>query len=689
MTRFTIPLRRRGLYASGRAAARFGRAPSLSAAAGGPDNRYSSNVQSLAEIFSPHGALEAHLPEFAYRESQHRMAEIIWESFETHRHAALEAGTGIGKTFAYLIPVLLSGRRAIVSTGTKTLQDQLFSKDLPALGAAIGRAATVAVLKGRANYLCWHRLELARADFAQPTERRHMLDALAQWGQTSGSGDLTELEDFEADYGLRADVTSTVDNCLGSQCPQFERCFVAEARRRAQAAQIVIVNHHLLLADLALKEAGFGELLGDAESVIVDEAHLLPDIAQQFFGESATTREIERLAADVFGELGAVKPAESVYAALNELSRCTASLTRDARRPEGRLPWQAVDAALRESLHAVGAGLANLASTLADIEQAPAGVLRCAERCVELGRRFERILDFDDEEGMRWLEIRPRSLGLHWTPLDVGQPLGARIADQGGNWIFASATLAVADSFEHFLSRVGLGDVLTGILPSPFNYRENARYYLPEGLPEPRDPDHATRLMEHVWPLIQAAGGGAFVLFTSYKAMHSAEQWLRYRDAPGEILIQGSGPRSQLLEQFRATQSAVLLGTGSFWQGVDVRGTALRIVVIDKLPFAAPNDPLVAARSRAIRRDGGDPFFEFQLPQAVLALKQGVGRLIRDYDDRGLIVLGDPRLRTRGYGRVFLASLPDAPHLGSLAEAIAYAASLNPTTESSNESIGH
>jgi len=664
------------------------RAGTRAAASAGADNRYSASVDTLTEVFRAGGTLASHFPEYTYRESQHRMAEIVWDSFAAHGHVALEAGTGIGKTFAYLIPVLMAGRRTIISTGTKTLQDQLFGKDLPALGGALGRSASVAVLKGRGNYLCWHRLELARADLARAREDRHILEALAAWGRSSLTGDLSEIEDLQDDFGLRAEVTSTADNCLGARCPSYDRCFVAEARRRAQESQIVVVNHHLLLADLSLKESGFGELLGDADSVVVDEAHLLPDIAQQFFGMSATTREIDRLGRDVAVELAPLKTVDDIHARLNGLGRWLGEFRILSRPLDGRSPWHSLPGRLKEALDECSAELAALGQTLASLEAPPPGLVRCAERCVDIASRIDHILGSDGEDGIRWVEAGKYSIGIHWTPIEVGDALAVRIGEQGGNWIFTSATLAVADAFDHFLSRVGLADAVTAVLPSPFDYRSNARIYIPEGLPDPRNPDYTDALMDRVWPLVDAAGGGAFMLFTSYRALHAAAEWLRHRPTPGRVLIQGEGSRSQLLEQFRETPSAVLLGTGSFWQGVDVRGPALRVVVIDKLPFAAPNDPLVAARAQAIRRDGGDPFVEFQLPQAVLALKQGIGRLIRDYGDRGLIVLGDPRLRTRSYGNVFLSSLPDAPLVDAFDEALEYAESLQPIFEPLHESAG-
>jgi ATP-dependent DNA helicase DinG len=630
----------------------------------------------LDDVFGADGALAERLPGFTYRAAQQQMAELVVAALESGRHAVIEAGTGIGKTFAYLLPVLLLGRRAIISTGTHTLQDQLFARDLPLLGAVVGRPMEVALLKGRGNYLCWHRVDAALRDGTRDATTVAALQALDTWGQTSASGDLTELEDLADDHALRAQVTSTVDNCLGRECAFIDRCFVVEARRRAQAADVVIVNHHLLLADLALKDSGFGELLPGTDAVVVDEAHQLPDVAQQFFGWSVGTRELESLSRDVFAEARAAGALARVDGALSALGRALVALRVAVTRPEGRTPWIAAPAALRDTLPEAAAALEELGENLESLTESSAGLRNCFERCTACALRLREITVADPSEGLRWFDLTPGGMAVHWTPLDVGAALAARIEAQGGVWVFASATLAIGDDFSHFLSRIGLRAPLTGVLPSPFDYVRNARIYLPQALPDPSDELYVDTLLATVWPLVEAARGGAFLLFTSYRALQRAERWLEGRAAPGRVLVQGRGSRSDLLNQFRADGNAVLLGTGSFWQGVDVRGRALRFVMIDKLPFAVPSDPLVQARAEAIRRAGGDAFNELQLPQAVLALKQGVGRLIRDFDDRGLIVLGDPRLRTRGYGATFLASLPAMPVIDDFAAALEFATSL-------------
>jgi ATP-dependent DNA helicase DinG len=612
-------------------------------------------VDDLDDLFSAHGPLARRVAGYAPRREQRFMAAAVEDALRELTHLVVEAGTGTGKTFAYLVPALLSNRRVVISTGTRNLQDQLYSRDLPTVAAAVGRPVRVALLKGRANYLCEHRLALA-ADGGRVVDPDLM--RVGAWSQITRTGDIAEVTGIAEDSTIWSRVTSTADDCLGATCPEYAQCHVVRARRAAQESDIVIVNHHLLLADLALKEEGFGELLPGADAVIVDEAHQIPDVATQFFGIAVTQRQLLGLARDAEAEAmrcgGAAAIAGGTAALVRAAREARVVLGLEARR----VVWAALDDECRSRFVRLDEALAQLGSELDALAGVSAGLDACRRRAVELSARFESVLADDDSEGLRWVEVFPQSFGLHLTPLDAARSLGAAMAARACAWVFTSATLAVGDDFGHFCGRVGLSDVRALRLDSPFDFERNALLCMPEGLPDPSAPDYTRRVVDAAWPLLQASQGRAFLLFTSYRALREAESELARRDCPFPLLVQGGAPRDELLRRFRELGNAVLLGTNSFWEGVDVRGPALSLVVIDKLPFASPGDPLLQARLAAVRDRGGEPFSELQLPQAVIALKQGVGRLIRDVDDRGVMMLCDPRLRTRSYGRVFLASLP-------------------------------
>ena len=637
-------------------------------------------MQSDAEIFSPSGLLANSFPGFTHRQAQQDMASLVSRFLASDGHLVIEAGTGIGKTFAYLIPVLLSGKRAIISTGTHTLQDQLYDRDLPMLGAAVGRPAKVSVLKGRNNYLCWHRLEVNRTGGSGNTKVANGLVDITQWAKITKSGDLAELKKYPEGIVSRDSITSTVDNCLGFSCDYYDECFVVKARRQAQAAQLVVVNHHLLLADLNLKETGFGDLLPAADIVIVDEAHHFPEVAQQFFDTSLSIRELQHLASDILAEARVKGLARAVELNADELIHTTADTYLKGGELKGRQSWSDCPEPLKLGISQWQSCLQSLGKTLEAVGEVSVGLARCCERAQDLIARLEIFENADAEINLRWIEIHSRNLILHCTPMNTGNALGERIQAQGGRWVFTSATLAIGSNFDHFLDRVGISDAHTCLLPSPFDYERNTRLYLPKGLPVPAEATFIPRMLYEIWPMVAATGGGAFLLFTSYRALNEAHAWIKSQPRLNfPLLVQGQGSRTWILDEFRDSGNAVLLGTNSFWQGVDVRGSALRLLVIDKLPFDAPSDPLIQAKLDGIRRKGGDPFKEFQLPSAVLALKQGVGRLIRDFHDRGLVVLCDPRLQDRPYGRVFLESLPPIPLLENAEEALSFAAELAPT----------
>jgi ATP-dependent DNA helicase DinG len=629
----------------------------------------------LEDIFGHEGPLARTLPDFRVRREQLRMAQRVADALSARESLVVEAGTGTGKTFAYLVPALLSGARVLISTGTRTLQDQLFAKDLPLVSAALGRPARVALLKGRANYLCRYRLdrtadEAEQLGLIEPVGPRGrgaaaMLSRIRRWARTTHRGDLAEVRGLSDSHPVWTQVTATRETCLGPRCGEFSRCHVALARREALEADIVIVNHHLLLADLALKEDGFGDLLGSADAVILDEAHQIPDLATQFFGAHVSARQIEMLLRDARVELGRYAPpaapsAPTIAAALEAAEEALRELRVAAPRVPSRLAWTSGAGALGAAVAALEQSLEQLSACLRAVETDGAPT-QLGERAAELAAALARIGDVEALDGARTVEVNARGLSLSLMPFDISQRFRALVESRNGAWIFTSATLSVGEEFGHFTGRLGLHATPTVRIESPFDHERQALLYLPAGLPEPQSSQFVAAVIDTAVPLIDAARGGAFVLFTSHRALAQGAAQLRLRwgnGAPYRLLIQGEAPRERLLEDFRADGNAVLLGTASFWEGVDVKGEALRLVVIEKLPFASPDDPLVRARIEHLTAIGSNAFREYQLPEAALALKQGAGRLIRSEDDYGVVAICDPRVLGRPYGRVFLNALP-------------------------------
>ncbi|HEY1898834.1 MAG TPA: ATP-dependent DNA helicase [Steroidobacteraceae bacterium] len=613
------------------------------------------------------------------------MAERVATALAERRMLVIEAGTGTGKTFGYLVPVLLSGLRVLVSTGTRTLQDQLYEKDLPLLGGALGMPVDVAVLKGRGNYLCVHRLGQVQlqqalrgsALLAQPAT--DLFDRILNWATRTATGDLSEIPDFADSHPLWPQITSTRDNCLGPRCPEYARCHLVQARREALEAQVVIVNHHLLLADLTLKEDGFGDVLGTADAVVIDEAHQLPDLAMQFFGASCSARGLTQVLNAVRAE--GTAPETGLKFALSAVDESLDALSDALPARPGRTPWEECPPQLTERTRDLAHTLSALAGELEALpeDSIAKGLMG---RVTEMAAQLTRIAQVQEIEGARSAERTPRGFVLHLLPFEVANRFQAQVRARRSAWIFTSATLSVGEDFSHFTSRLGLEEAETVRIPSPFDFERQSLLWLPEGLPEPADPDFVGAMLDASVPLIDAARGGAFILFTSHRALSEAAMRLRALwSASGKryrLFVQGEAPREQLLRGFREDGNAVLLGTASFWEGVDVKGTALRLVIIEKLPFASPDDPIVKARVEHIQRQGGNPFKDYQLQEAALTLRQGVGRLIRSEVDYGVVMIADRRLRTRPYGRTLLAALPPMRRAGSLQEVAQFLARHSP-----------
>jgi ATP-dependent DNA helicase DinG len=614
----------------------------------------------LSHILGPDGRLASQIPGFTHRAPQQAMAERVAATLESGGVLICEAGTGTGKTFAYLVPALLSERKVVISTGTRNLQDQLFHRDLPLIRNALGVPVTAALLKGRSNYLCRHRLTLILADSARlDGETRGRLKQIRDWSTVTRRGDIAELP-IPEDAAIWPEVTSTTDNCLGQDCPEFSDCHLVAARREAQDADLVVVNHHLFCADLALKDEGFGEILPGADCFILDEAHQLPEIATGFFGLSLSSRQLLDLVHDI--ELESVRDARDVLVLRDRaahLRRATQDLRLTMGDRDRRGPWDELvaDTAVVEALIALGERLVDVISALETVVGRGKGLDACLDRVQDLLQRLSHIINTESVESVRWFETLGRGFRLHQTPLEIADLFRERIGRAGTAWVLTSATLAVGDGFDHFARQLGIENAETARWDSPFDYARQALWFVPRGLPQPAEPDYNQHVLELACELIDYSRGRAFLLFTSHRALREIADGLEGR-IRYPLLVQGTAPRAELVERFRQLGNAVLLGTSSFWEGVDVRGDALSCVLIDRLPFASPGDPVLAARIDTLRKAGGNPFRDYQLPRAVIALKQGAGRLIRGAEDRGVLVVCDPRLLSKSYGQTFLDSLP-------------------------------
>jgi ATP-dependent DNA helicase DinG len=637
-------------------------------------------MDQLAALFAADGPLARAISGYKVRTQQIEMAQAVCEAIAARAVLVAEAGTGTGKTFAYLAPALLYGGKVIISTGTKTLQDQLFGRDLPTVREALRVPVTAALLKGRANYVCHYHLERNLADgrFANREDIGY-LRTIARFAASSRTGDRGGLADVPEDATVWPLATSTRDNCLGGDCPRYKQCFVMEARRQALAADIVVVNHHLFFADLMLRDEGVAELLPACNTVIFDEAHQLPQTATLFFGQSISTGQLVELARDTRVEAAAsAKDFAALPEAAQQMERAARDLRLSVGQEPGRFTAQVAEAstefvsrlaALEEKLAALGA----LLEFQADRSE---GLAHCWERSADLLARAKQWREAPSTQTVRWVEVLHSGVQLNATPLSISDIFRKHIAGSARAWIFTSATLSVKGDFAHYVTQMGLSEARTQCWDSPFDYAAQGLLYVPQGLAEPNSPSFTATVVEAVTPVIEASRGRAFLLFTSLRAMREAHGLLRgvfeQRGFDFPLLLQGEGSRSELLERFRRLGNAVLVASQSFWEGVDVRGEALSVVMIDRLPFAPPDDPVLAARIEKINADGGNAFMEYQVPQAVITLKQGAGRLIRDETDRGVLMICDPRLVTRHYGKRIWQSLPPMRRTRNLAEVRAF-----------------
>jgi len=621
-------------------------------------------MKTIKEVFSDGGSLTNLIDDYSHRPEQEDMAHKIFAAISEGQDLVCEAGTGTGKTVAYLVPALLSKQKVIISTGTRHLQDQLYQKDLPLVLEALATPATTMVLKGRSNYLCLQHMDIAIHD-SKDLSYQNMSDLqeVVQWSSATKTGDINELGMIEENSVIRSRITSTTENCLGQSCPSFDDCFVFKNRKTALESDLVITNHHLLLSDMSLREKGFGEVLPLADVIVFDEAHQLPELASTYFSQTMSTRQLLELITDI-------KSADHEEAGdIEELAGTLAKfekMIRDVRlvfgREDQRLNWLEVweKSLLSTELPKMLAAFQDVI----DILETACGRGKLLDNCWQRAKAHYNFIDAyietKNEESIRWVEIRGHHLYLNQTPVNISETFQQRLSEYNATSVFTSASLAINDDFNYYSRQLGLEDCQTQVWNSPFDYQTQTCLYVPLDMPEPNQFEFFDAFIERTIKLLSYSEGHAFVLFTSHQALKkTAEKLSKEIDYP--IFIQGQAPRSELLNQFRNTKNAVLLGTSSFWEGVDVKGEALSLVIIDKLPFASPDDPVLQARLNYFSKQGSNPFMEHQVPQAAISLKQGVGRLIRDVTDRGVCVICDKRVIRKAYGKRIIKALPPMP----------------------------
>ncbi|MDG1073487.1 MAG: ATP-dependent DNA helicase [Methylophilaceae bacterium] len=643
-------------------------------------SEYPQALTALQQIFTAQGPLAGAIDGYSQRDEQVQMAQAIADAIVGNKQLVAEAGTGTGKTFAYLVPALLSGGKVIISTGTKTLQDQLFNRDLPHVRDALKVPVSVSMLKGRANYVCHYHLERAEQEgrFASREDAKY-LHLIKRFAENSKTGDKSELTEVPENAMVWSSVTSTRDNCLGQDCQHFKACFVMEARKKALAADVVVVNHHLFFADVMLRDEGVAELLPSANTVIFDEAHQLPDVAGLFFGEDISTNQVLELCRDSFSAyLSLAKDCLALSEAIPPLEKAVKDFRLIFAYEGARMPVQ--KALALQGFEAAFTQIEQQLVVLTKVLESQAGRDPMLEKCWQRGEalllQLQRWLKAENHNLVRWVEVFTQSVQLHATPLSVADGFGKQLNAAPRAWIFTSATLAVKNDFSHYQSQMGLLAADTLYLQSPFDYAQQALLYAPMDMPDPNSPDYIEAVVQAALPVIQASQGRAFVLCTSLRAMRAIHPLLKAAFAQNgmeyPILLQGDSTRTELLDRFRKHGNAVLIGSQSFWEGVDVRGEALSAVIIDKLPFSPPDDPVLAARIDQLNAEGKNAFMAYQLPYSVITLKQGAGRLIRDETDRGVLMICDPRLITKSYGKRIWQSLPPFRRTKLLADVQAF-----------------
>ncbi|WP_426995133.1 ATP-dependent DNA helicase [Glaesserella parasuis] len=631
--------------------------------------------EKITDAFSPEGTLSQNIHGFRPRDAQLEMAQAVGRAVKFAKSAVIEAGTGTGKTFAYLVPALLSGKKTIISTGSKNLQDQLFNRDLPTIQKALKYKGKVALLKGRANYLCLERLDQVIA-MGVVGDKSVLADLakVRKWHTGTKTGDLSECITIAEDSPILPQLVSTAESCLGSDCPNYKECYVVQARRKALEADVVVVNHHLFCADMAVKETGFGELIPDAELIIFDEAHQLPDIASQYFGQSLTSRQLF----DICKDSNIVYRTElKDLAQLGKASDHLQKVVQDFRlllgdgNKRGNLREILQDPKVVEGFAKLNENIDFLSEVVKKSLGRSETLDKIFERLAEVKAQLKRLGDTSVVGYCYWYEINGRSFGLHITPLTVADKFGEQMRANQVGWIFTSATLEVGGKFDHFCQRLGIENAEQMVLQSPFDYARQSLLCVPRYLPDTNKSHTLTELGQLLKPVIEANNGRCFLLCTSYFMVRGLADFLREQSSLS-VLLQGETSKSRLLEKFVAEPNSVLVATQSFWEGIDVRGDALSLVIIDKLPFTAPDEPLLKARMEDCKLQGGDPFNDIQIPEAVITLKQGVGRLIRDVTDRGAVIICDSRLVMRQYGSTFLKSLPPSKRTRDLAKVLTF-----------------